>query len=148
VAAEVDHFSLFIVLARPGQGALPANIVIQKVTVDPPGILVGQSSDVRIRVINIGGMPGEYVVVVRVDGKIQKTQSVKLGAGEIKEVALIISPGLSGVYTVTAGSASEQVIVRPWISSDVAEVSYWWLLCISLGFSTLIFTLFRRKSTH
>ena len=90
-------------------------------------------------------MPGEYVVVVRVDGKIQKTQSVQLGAGETKEVDLIISPGISGVYTVTAGAASNQVVVHPGIEPDVVESNYWWLLCISLGISTMVFALTRRR---
>lgn len=145
VAAEVDHFSLFVVLAKSGAGKPPANIMLQRLTVRPQRILVGQSADVRVRVINKGGLPGEYVVVIKVDGKIQKSQSVHLNPGQSTEVDMILMPGTSGIYTVTAGPLGDELWVDPRIIPDVSETNYWWLLCIAAGISTMIISLFRSR---
>ena len=140
-----------ISLYLPGQqepgtrSSPPANIVIQKLTLDPPKILVGQTSDVRVKVSNNGGMAGEYIVIVKLDGKIQKTQSVYLGPGESREVNLIICPKANGIYTVSAGPASEHLIVDPWVAPNIEENNYWWLLFISLGISVLLFAFFFRR---
>jgi hypothetical protein len=59
VAADVNHFSFFIALAKVGEGVAPANIVVQKLTLDPGRVLPGHDTAVRARVINQGELPGE-----------------------------------------------------------------------------------------
>jgi hypothetical protein len=145
VAAATDHFSLFIVLARNGTGPNPpANIQIQKLSVDPSRIFVGQSSDIRVRIINKGGMTGEYTVVVKVDSKVQKTQSVKLKPGESTEMALILTPGRNGRYTITAGPKQDYLIVDPLLAPDVTETGFWWPLGLAFLIAIMIFLILRR----
>jgi hypothetical protein len=146
VAAEADHFSLFVVLAKPGLSQPPANITIKTLTVEPQRILVGQSSDVRIIVDNKGGLTGDYFVVIKLNGKVQKTQTVHLGPGQSTEVDTIMVPGTSGIYTIAVGPLDDILVVEPRIVPDVAETDYWWLLCIAAGISTLLFSLIRRRT--
>jgi hypothetical protein len=146
VAAEADHFSLFVVLANPGLSQPPANITVKTLTVEPQRILVGQSSDVRIIVDNKGGLPGDYFVVIKLNGKVQKTQTVHLGPGQSTEVDTIMAPGNSGIYNISAGPLEDILVVEPRIVPDVVETDYWWLLCIAAGISTLLFSLIRRRT--
>jgi hypothetical protein len=146
VAAQVDHFSLFVVLAKEGiVNKPPAKIVVQKLTINPPRIMLGQSSEVRVKVNNEGGLAGESDVVLKMDGKVQKNQIVHLEPGQSTELALIVSPGQNGIYTLTAGLAFSDLVVDPGVSPDVSETNYWWLLCIALGVSTILFSFFRGK---
>jgi hypothetical protein len=145
-AADTDHFSLFVVLARNGAGTKPpAHFEVNHLTLSPSRITIDQSSDVKLRVTNTGGMAGDYTVVVKVNGKTQKTQSVSLGPGESREIHLILAPGVSGIYTVESADNSASLIVEPEAQPDVAENSYWWLLFIAMGIALLVLALFRRK---
>jgi hypothetical protein len=147
LSTEINNFSVFIVLAKAGQQNVtpPANIIIQRIIVNPPRIIVGRSTDVRVLVTNKGGTEGDYAVVVRIAGKTQKTQTVHLAPGESREVDLIFTPTVSGIFTISAGSASDNLIVDPRSMPDVVETNYWWLLCIAMGISTFFFSLIRRK---
>jgi hypothetical protein len=148
-AAEVDHFSLFVVLARPGNAprpVLPARFEIQKVRANPAIIMLGQSSEVKIIAANTGGITGEYLVTVKLDGKVIKTQSVLLKSGEKREINLTLAPGKTGVYTVQTGDLSDTLTVDPRPAMDLIETDYWWLLFIALGVSTLVISFFKRES--
>jgi hypothetical protein len=147
VASEVDHFSLFIVLASQSETLTrpPANIVIQKLVVDPPRILVGQTAAVSVRMFNKGGQPGEYDVVVKMNGRVQKTQLVHLDPGRSSELALLLAPNSNGIYHITVGSAGGDLVVSPGQSADISETDYWWLLYLALGIAILLFSLVRRQ---
>jgi hypothetical protein len=147
MAAQVEHFSLFVVLARGEAGTQkkPANFVVDKLTVNPPRIQVGQSSEVRVRISNTGGLTGEYVAVVKMDGKVQKTQTVRLGPGQSAEVNFILTPLTAGVYTVTTAKLKDGLTVNPLLVPDISETNYWWLLFMSMGVATLVFSFSRRK---
>lgn len=140
IAAQVNHFSLFIVLAKNGQSLPPADITIQTLTLTPNRIQVGQSSTVRVLVANKGGTAGTYTIVLRVSGQVQSTQFVQLGPGESKEVNITISPGLSGTYTVTAGDDSDNLIVES-LPATATALNYWWIWLI-LGAAFLLFIIF------
>jgi hypothetical protein len=145
-AADTNHFSLFVVLAKAATAPQPpAHFEVYKLTLDPSRILVNQSSEVRVKVSNTGGTAGDYNVVVKVNGKIQKTQSVILGPGESREIHLILSPGINGTYTVEVAGISAKLVVDPLAQADIAETSYWWLLFIAMGCALLVLALFRRK---
>jgi hypothetical protein len=149
-AADTDHFSLFVVLARAGkEPPLPAYFEVSGLTLDPPRINVKQSSEVMFRVANTGGLAGEYRVVVTVNERIQKTQFVSLGAGESREIHLILSPGINGIYSIEVSGITAQLIVDPASQADVVETSYWWMLFIVMGSALLILAVIRgirRKS--
>jgi hypothetical protein len=146
-AAEVDHFSLFVVLAKPGvagRPAAPPRFEIQKVRTNPARIRLGQSSEVKVIAANTGGTAGEYLVTVRLDNKVIKTQSVRLKRGEKREINLTLVPGAIGSYTIQSGDLWDTLVVDPRPDFDLIETDYWWLLFIALGVSTLLISFFRR----
>ena len=157
VSAPVSHFTLYSVMApRPTPASVvvstpntsnptPANMIIQSLIVAPPRILVGQSSDIIVTVTNKGGLPGDYIVVIKLDGKALETRSGHLNPGQSTEVYMTLKPGTNGIYTISTGPLANQLVVNPLTASDVTETDYWWLLCISIGISTLIFSLVRRQ---
>ncbi|MBN1188529.1 MAG: hypothetical protein JXA46_02140 [Dehalococcoidales bacterium] len=145
-AADADHFSLFVVLAREGkEPPLPAFFEISGLKVDPPRITIDQSSEVKFRVTNTGGIAGQYTVVVKVNDEIHKTQSVRLEAGESRQIHLILSPGINGVYSVEVSGEMAELIVDPAGQVDVAEISYWWLWLMVIGIAIIILAVLRRR---
>jgi hypothetical protein len=137
-SAYVKYFSQFVVLAKPGIVAVtPANIVIKKMTIDPVQIMIGESSEVRVRVTNVGGQPGESKIELTINGKLLKEQTVFLQAGETTELNTVILPGIEGTYTISIGSYTGTLVVES-RSVETARQDYWWILLLALGGSILI----------
>jgi outer membrane usher protein FimD/PapC len=133
-----------VVLARPGEsiGPPPAHFVVRSLLVNPVHITVGESSDVSVRVTNNGGMPGEYSVQVRVNGIVQKIQSVHLESGETQDVGLVFTPEQNGTYTVSVDFIALDLQVDPRQTAEASDNSFWWLIYLSLGLSILALSLF------
>jgi hypothetical protein len=148
VATKVDHFSLFVVLAKSSPiGNSPSSIVVRKLSITPSHILLGQSSEVRIRAVNEGGLPGEYTVVVKMNGEVVKSQNIHLEPGRSTEIPMLVSPGQIGFFNLTAGTTGAALMVDSEMAPDVTENNYWWLLCIALGVSTLLLGFIRFKKS-
>ncbi len=118
---------------------------MQKISVNPQRIMVGQSSEVKVRLTNKGGMPGEEMVTIKMNGQVQKTQRVYLEAGQSTEVVVMLAPGQNGIYTITSGKLSGELVVEPNVAPDISETDYWWLLCIAMGLAVLILSFVHRR---
>jgi hypothetical protein len=146
-AADTSHFSLFVVLAREAVNSpKPAHFEVSRLLLDPPRIMLDQSSELRFRVANTGGLAGEYTVAVKVNDTIQKTQFIRLGAGESREIHLVLSPDINGIYTVEVSGISAQLIVDPAGQADVAETGYWWIPILAIVCAVpVLAVLYRRR---
>jgi hypothetical protein len=134
VAVESDHFSLFMVMAKVNDGgSAPADINIQTLNIEPSEIIVGQSSEVRIKAVNKGGSPGDYSVVLKMNNQVQKSQIIHLDTGQSTEIAMLVAPQSDGIYNLTAGLLEGELIVENEAKPQVSGQNYWWLLCLVLG---------------
>jgi hypothetical protein len=145
IMANVSHFSLFTIMAKVGTPNPPAEIIIQKLTLNPPRIEVNQSADVKIRVVNNGGMVGESVVTVTIDGTPVKSQLVSLKPGETTEVNILVKPDSRGTYTIAAGSLQAELVVNASAIQEAPGKNYWWLLFIILGILVVALAVFLRR---
>jgi hypothetical protein len=96
-------------------------------------------------VANTGGIVGEYIAIVKVNGQIQKSQTVTLKPGEKREIDLTLAPGSVGSYSIQAGNINNILFVDPRPQMELIETDYWWLLFISLGAATMLISLFQKK---
>jgi hypothetical protein len=79
----------------------------------PDVVLGGEPVGVDVRVKNIGGSAGDHDVVLRVDGEVEDTTTVTLGAGEDTAVSWTVTRDELGVYEVAVGPLTETFRVRP-----------------------------------
>jgi hypothetical protein len=145
-AAEVDHFSLFVVLAKSAEiPVVPARIEIQELTLEPSRILVGQSTEIQVKAQNSGGISGEKVIKIKANGIVKTSQSITLLPGETGIVTLVLKPETIGTYMIEAGQFSENLMVDPITTTEVTNLNYWWVVLISTVLAVLITFLFKRK---
>ncbi len=151
MAAEVSHFSLFIVLARPGEvpdeppevivppPVLAAEFVIRELIVNPPQIYVGERTTVVATVVNTGGITGEYRVTLQLDGNDLETKLLTLDPGQSIDVQFLINPDLPGVYQIDINGMTGQLNVLDVHRAIIREVfNYWWLLLLLLSFIIML----------
>jgi len=145
MAAQVGHFSLFVVLAKGisgiGSGTIippttpvtppVAKFVVDNLTVTPAEIYTGEKSTISATVTNIGGVAGEYQVTLTLDGKPVAAKTVTLDPGESAPVQFVVNPNLPGTYNIDVNKLAGElnVITLPDLLKP-GNSNTWWLLLL------------------
>ena len=99
----------------PAQAAAPnpAAFSLSALTISPPEVEIGGEIKVRTTVTNTGGQPGNYEVILKVDGAVVDTARVTLDAGVTQEVSFNV-PGKAeaGIYTVEVNGKAGTFTVK------------------------------------
>jgi hypothetical protein len=101
----------------------PAVFQLTNLVIQPAVARRGQPVSITATVTNAGGSAGEYSTELKVNGKITKTQSVSLTAGENKQVVFTCSENTTGTYAVNVGNLAGEFKIRPvelrtWVVTD------------------------------
>ena len=105
--AETPGFSVFAVVAEPGE----ASFVTNGATLGRESIGVGETIDVSALVENVGSEHGTAEVALVVDGKTVATRAVGLDPGESRTVVFRYEPRTAGDYTVSIDGAPAGTLV-------------------------------------
>ena len=106
VTAEVNHFTLFAIMARP------ANFTLSEFSVMPHIVQVGEPVTAGITVTNIGGCEGSYTVVLKVNDVIEDSKEITLAIGESQEVSFEVIRESAGDYSVDVNGHTASFVVK------------------------------------
>ena len=106
VTADVNHFTLFAIMARP------ASFTLSEFTVMPHIVQVGETVTAGITVTNMGGCEGRYTLVLKVNDVIEDSKEVTLAIGESQEVSFEVIKESAGDYSVDLNGRTASFVVK------------------------------------
>jgi hypothetical protein len=126
-AAQVSHFTPFAVLARLTTLS-PVSFEVSNLDISPGQVETGVEVIISAQVANIGGMSGEYTLMVNVDGLLETSQVVELIPGQSQELSFTVTPDTPGSYQVEIGGLQASfVVVAPPPSPSAEAGKFKWL---------------------
>lgn len=106
VTAEVNHFSLFAIMARP------ASFTLSDFSVMPHIVQVGEPVTAGITVTNVGGCEGSYTLILKVNDVIEDSKEVTLTIGESQEVSFEVIRESAGDYSVDINGHTASFVAK------------------------------------
>jgi hypothetical protein len=106
VTAEVNHFTLFAIMARP------ASFTLSEFSVMPHIVQVGEPVTAGITVTNMGGCEGRYTLVLKVNDVIEDSREVTLAIGDSQEVSFEAIRESAGDYSVDINGRTASFVVK------------------------------------
>ena len=106
VTADVNHFTLFAIMARP------ASFTLSEFGVMPHIVQVGEPVTAGITVSNMGGCEGRYTLVLKVNDVIEDSKEVTLAIGESREVSFEVIKESTGDYSVDINGHTASFVVK------------------------------------
>jgi len=106
VTADVNHFTLFAIMARP------ASFALSEFSVMPHIVQVGELVTAGITVTNIGGCEGRYTLILKVNDVIEDSREVTLAIGESQEVSFEVIKESAGDYSVDINGHTASFVVK------------------------------------
>jgi len=106
VTADVNHFTLFAIMAKP------ASFTLSEFSVMPHIVQVGEPVMAGITVTNMGGCEGRYTLVLKVNDVIEDSKEVTLAIGESREVSFEVIKESAGDYSVDLNGRTASFVVK------------------------------------
>jgi len=106
VSAEVNHFTLFAIMARP------ASFTLSEFSVMPHIVQVGEPVTAGITVTNMGGCEGSYTLVLKVNDVIEDSKEITLAIGESQEVSFEVIRESAGDYSVDINGRTASFVAK------------------------------------
>ncbi len=107
VTTGIPHFSIYALTgkkAAPRETVkpvpAPARFSLSGLMVNPVSVLPGESVTVSTRISNTGESDGEYEVVLKVNGEVEKVKAVSIKTGSSETVSFDVSQASPGDYEV------------------------------------------------
>lgn len=149
IAAQVNHFSLFAVLARVAPKApAPARFRLSGFSISPSQIVAGGTTTITIHVANVGGLSGEYRLKIDVEGLLQTSRMLRITPGEDRVVQIEVAAPSPGTYAVVIGNQSGYFTVEGTLSAQGELFGYWWIFFLITAVLILLVSYIRRRSQH
>ncbi|MEE8599092.1 MAG: hypothetical protein V3S69_06235, partial [Dehalococcoidales bacterium] len=129
--AQVSHFTSFIVMTD--LLALPALFEVRNLDINPIQVTDGEKVTISAILANIGGLRGEYNLMVNIEGLLETSQVIRLTPGQSQVITFTVTPGSPGNYQVEIGDSRgdfgvEAIPVEP---AAGVTVSGWLIAIIS-----------------
>ncbi len=152
IAALVNHFSLFTILAQiepekpviappeetppvitppvitpPVQPLLPARFEVSNMTLSAKQVKSGEPITIRVRIKNKGELSGEHMLTLKVNGLFVDSELVRLAPEQNRNVSFNIAPYAPGIYEVEIDGLREIFIVleRSIPDTGLTTPPYW-----------------------
>jgi hypothetical protein len=95
------------------QGQLPPEIMLVYMNVTPQQQYAGQPVTITTNASNTGGSTGQYTVTLMINGQVEETRLVSVGAQSALPVTFTVTRDVPGTYTVTiGGQRSSFTVIR------------------------------------
>ena len=127
--AQVSHFTPFVVMTD--LVALPARFEVRNLDINPIQVMAGENVTISALLVNIGGLRGEYNLVVNIEGLLETSQVIRLTPGQSQVITFTITPGSPGNYQVAIGDSRGNFGVEAIpIAPAVGVVVSGWLIAV------------------
>ena len=122
ITAEVSHFTVFAIIARPTLTATvvtsppePAAFSVSTLTVQPAEVQPNEVVTITASVANTGGTEGSYTVVLEINGLREAEQSVMVTAGRSEIITFSVTRKEAGTYNIVVEGlkASFTIVASP-----------------------------------
>ena len=110
ITASISHFTAFAKLGY--EVPEPAAFTPSSLVISPTEVDIGQAVNVSLSVANTGGMAGSYEVTLKIDGEVEATEEVTVGAGASEAVTFTTSRDVAGSYSVDVNGLSGSFTVK------------------------------------
>ena len=100
--------------ASPSMGtptALPPAMTLQYLAINPQQTYAGQPVTITTNVSNTGGCTGQYTVTLMINGQVEESRLVSVGAQSALPVKFTVTRDVPGTYTVTIGSQQASFVI-------------------------------------
>ena len=122
LTTSIDHFSIYALFGKftppvttPIIHPLPANFIISDISVAPASGSVASVDKktliVSAKATNIGGIPGECEVTLKIDGAVENTRKVSIDPGKNMFVTFTLSKS-PGTYQIDVNSVKSSFFVE------------------------------------
>jgi PGF-pre-PGF domain-containing protein len=98
--AASPGLSIFAVVGEALPPPRPAEFRLSGLSISPGEVRPGERVNVTVAVANVGGLAGEYVVTLRVNGTVEATRAVSLAGGASTTVSFALVKAVPGAYVV------------------------------------------------
>ncbi len=110
ITVPVSHFSQYAVIAH----TRPASFTIKSLTVSPAEANVGEEITVDVTTANTGDQPGEYTIVLKINGNTESTQKASIEGNASKLLSFKFTRDAPDTYEIDVnGQTATFTIMAP-----------------------------------
>lgn len=109
VTAYINHFSYYSLMAK----SAPAAFEVDSVMLVQEEVQKGETTQVKAVIANTGDMPGDYAVILEVNGIRQEEKVVYITGGNTAEVSFDVAFDKSGIYAISVSGVEKALTVLP-----------------------------------
>jgi PKD repeat protein len=103
-----DHY-IVVVTEEPAAGA--PSFSISNLLISPEQAQPNQQVEISVNIANIGGATGTYTAALYINGQLENSDTVSVGAGSTREVMFDVTRGEAGTYNVSFAGLQGQFAV-------------------------------------
>jgi len=111
----------------------PAQISLQQLSINPQQITAGQPVTILTNVVNTGGEAGNYNVILKINGQVEQTRTVSVGAYGTQPVKFTTTKAQPGTYTVNIGDQKVSFVVTGAGSSHKGQMDEGLLFVVAMA---------------
>ena len=101
--------------------SLPASFTFTTFNITPSTSQAGDTVNISVTCNNIGGSPGTYPVVLKINGVSEQTEEINLDPGKSQVVSFAITESKAGTYEVNVNELTSSFVVQE--SSQLLSIS-------------------------
>ena len=132
ITAKISRFNDLAVLGY--EVVAPAAFEVSSLNISPDEVDISKTVNVTVLVANIGGQPGSYKVILKINGVAEADREVAINAGASKQVSFSIARDTAGIYSVDVNGLTGSFEVKPKpapvtpVEPTPAKLTNWWLI--------------------
>ena len=111
ITVLISHFTAFTILGYEVVPE-PAAFTAGSLVISPTEVAIGQTVNVSLSVANTGGIAGSYKVTLKINGVVEATKEVTVGAGDSETVTFTTSRDVAGSYSVDVNGLTGSFTVK------------------------------------
>ena len=107
-----SHFTPFTVMADVAPTPSAARFELRNLEISPQQTMVGETITISGQLLNFGGLSGEHIVTINIEGLLETLQVIRLAPGQSRDISYNITPTESGSYLVKIGDLEDTFTVE------------------------------------
>ena len=130
--------TLLLVLAATVSVSAQDDLEVTDLSVSPNSVAVGETVTITATVTNTKATEETYQLELKLNGEVEDSQDLTLGAGESDTVTFTITADTPGDYFVELGNASDLLTVKATSFLDMFAPWVWWTIGAIIGVLILL----------
>src|SRR4030043_334805 len=130
--------TLLLVLAATVSVSAQDDLEVTDLSISPNSVAVGETVTISANVTNTKATEETYQLELKLNGEVEDSQDLTLGAGESDTVTFTITADTPGDYFVELGNASDLLTVKATSFLDMFAPWVWWTFGAIIGVLILL----------